>query len=206
MHPGENLVVMTVHLMRGPDTGYKDLEELHVFTAYEQLLFSRVVALAERAGKHVDLLVVPSSDIFQAIVQTAAQLESAEIVAGRSSVMTPEEQAKRMGDAWENLPNKPKQQILFRVIDLDGSFDDYYLGAHPPHLSSDDIDRIHKLWLEIGNLPNIKELHHRDVVSIALARLEDALHGEARGYVLQQIRDEINERSKQPIPTGSSKR
>ena len=48
------------------------------------LLFSRVVALAEKAGKHVDLLVVPSSDIFQAIVQTAAQLESAEIIAGRS--------------------------------------------------------------------------------------------------------------------------
>ena len=69
----------------------------------------------------MDLLVVPSSDVFQAIVQTAAQLESTEIIAGRSSVMTPEEQSKRMGDAWENLSNKPKQQILFRVIDLDGS-------------------------------------------------------------------------------------
>ncbi len=205
MHPGRNLVVMTVHLMRGPDTGYKDLEELHVFTAYEQLLFSRVVALAEKAGKHVDLLVVPSSDIFQAIVQTAAQLESAEIIAGRSSVMSPEEQAKRMGDAWENLPNKPKQQILFRVIDLDGSIHDFYLGAHPPQLSFEDIDRIHKLWLEIAKLPNMKELHHRDVVSIALASFDEALHGDGRSNVLQRIRDDIHERSKQPIHMGSSK-
>lgn len=205
MHPGRNLVVMTVHLMRGPDTGYKDLEELHVFTAYEQLLFSRVVALAEKAGKHVDLLVVPSSDIFQAIVQTAAQLESAEIIAGRSSVMSPEDQAKRMGDAWEDLLNKPTQQILFRVIELDSSIHDFYLGAHPPKLSPDDIDRIHRLWLEIANLPNMKELHHRDVVSIALEGLDEALHGEARSYVLQRIRNEIHERSKQPIHMGSSK-
>ena len=33
------------------------------FHDYEQLLFSRVVALAEKAGKKVHLLVVPSSDI-----------------------------------------------------------------------------------------------------------------------------------------------
>jgi hypothetical protein len=119
--------------------------------------------------------------------------------------MGPEEQAKRMGDAWEDLSNKPTQQILFRVIDLDGSIHDFYLGAHPPQLSPDDIDRIHRLWLEIANLPNMKELHHRDVVSIALEGLDEALHGEARSYVLQRIRNEIHERSKQPIHMGSIK-
>ena len=62
-HTGKiDLVVMTVHLLRGPDTGYQDLAEHRVFTEYEQLLFSRVVALAEKAGKHVELLVVPSSE------------------------------------------------------------------------------------------------------------------------------------------------
>ena len=80
------------------------MSEQRLFTAYEQFLFSKVVALAERAGKHVDLLVVPSSEIFPAIAQTAAQLYSSMIIAGSSSVMSPEEQARRLAgqsaDGW----------------------------------------------------------------------------------------------------------
>ena len=113
-HTGKkDLVVMTVHLHHGPDMGYRDLREEDVFTDYEQLLFSRVVALAEKAGKHVHLLVVPSSDIFQAIVQTAARLDSCEIIAGRSSVMAPEQQAKLMGQAWEKAAEQTETPGLF---------------------------------------------------------------------------------------------
>src|ERR1043166_8777804 len=51
-HTGKkDLVVMTVHLMRGPDTGYEDIAEDRLFSRYEQYLFSKVVALAEKAGK-----------------------------------------------------------------------------------------------------------------------------------------------------------
>ena len=149
-HTGKkDLVVMTVHLHHGPDMGYRDLREEDVFTDYEQLLFSRVVALAEKAGKHVHLLVVPSSDIFQAIVQTAARLDSSEIIAGRSTVMTPEQQAKLMGQAWEKLTNRPKHQVCFRVIDADGQIRDFYLGAHEPRLTQQEVDFIHQLWLEL---------------------------------------------------------
>src|SRR5262249_3681559 len=63
-HTGKmDLVVMTVHMMRGPDTGYAGIAEDRLFSRYEQYLFSKVVALAEKAGKKVHLLVVPSSDI-----------------------------------------------------------------------------------------------------------------------------------------------
>ena len=100
-HTGKkSLVVMTVQMLQGPDSGYEQIAENQLFTSYEQLLFSKVVAVAEKAGKHVDLLVVPSSNVFDAIAQTAAHLDSAEIVAGRSSVMSAEEQAKRVGEAW----------------------------------------------------------------------------------------------------------
>ena len=58
-HTGKkDLVVMTVHLMRGPDTGYQDIAEDRLFSKYEQYLFSKVVSLAEKAGKKVHLLVV----------------------------------------------------------------------------------------------------------------------------------------------------
>ncbi|HEX7316327.1 MAG TPA: APC family permease [Pyrinomonadaceae bacterium] len=129
-HTGKrDLVMMTVQLLRGPDTGYEEIGERHLFTNYEQLLFSRVVALAEKAGKHVDLLVVPSSDVFQAIAHTAAQLDSAEIVAGRSSVLTPVEQSRLLGEAWEALPNRPARRVLFRVVEPGGVEHDFDLGA-----------------------------------------------------------------------------
>src|SRR6266496_650284 len=110
-HTGKrDLVVMTVQVMKGPDAGYEDISEHHLFTNYEQLLFSRVTSLAEKAGKHVDLVVVPGSNVFDAIAQTAAHLDSADIWAGRSSVMDPEEQARLIGEAWERLPKKPNRQ------------------------------------------------------------------------------------------------
>src|SRR5205807_7755859 len=163
-HTGKkDLVVMTVQVMKGPDTGYKDIGEQHLFTNYEQLLFSRVVALAEKAGKHVDLLVGPSSNVYQAIVHTAVQLDSSEIVAGRSSVMTPEEQARRLGEAWEELPNRPGRQVLFRVIDSDGETQDFYLGAHAPDLTDAEVNLIHRLWLEVTRGNEESEIHHKDI-------------------------------------------
>jgi hypothetical protein len=195
-HTGKkDLVVMTVHLHHGPDMGYKDLREEEVFTDYEQLLFSRVVALAEKAGKHVHLLVVPSSDIFQAIVQTAARLDSSEIIAGRSSVMTSAQQARLMGQAWEKLPNRPKHQVCFRVIDPDGKIHDYYLGAHEPRLTQQEVDFIHQLWLELARDGGAGEIHHRDIVTLALTRLERELHGTNRKLVLDEIYGEMQQRA-----------
>ncbi|HET6960919.1 MAG TPA: APC family permease, partial [Terriglobia bacterium] len=193
-HTGKkDLVVMTVHLHRGPDVGYRDLREEDVFTDYEQLLFSRVVALAEKAGKHVRLLVVPSSDIFQAIVQTAARLGSSEIIAGRSSVMAAEQQAQLMGQAWEKLPNRPKHQVCFRVIDADGKVRDFYLGAHEPRLTQEEVEFIHELWLELTRDGGAEEIHHRDIVTLALTRLGRELHGRNREQVLEEIHGEIKQ-------------
>src|SRR5204862_3003482 len=159
----KDVVVMTVHVMRGPDTGYEGLDERQLFTSYEQLLFSRVIALAEKAGKHVDLLVVPSSNVFQAISHTAAQLESGEIIAGRSSVMTPEEQARKVGEAWEALPGKPQRQVCFRVVEPGGKVHDFYLGAHAPRLNEDDVNLIHRLWLDITRERGGEDVHHKEI-------------------------------------------
>jgi amino acid transporter len=195
-HTGKkDLVVMTVQVMRGPDAGYENIGEQHLFTNYEQLLFSRVIALAEKAGKHVDLLVVPSSNVFEAIVHTAAQLDSAEIIAGRSSVMKPEEQARLLGEAWEALSNKPKRQVLFRVIASDGKLDEYYLGAHAPRLNDEDVNLIHRLWLDVTHGGGVGDAHHKEIVTLALARLEEDLHGKGRRDVLEQVKSMMRRRS-----------
>jgi hypothetical protein len=103
--------------------------ERSIFTNYEELLFTRVVALAEKAGKHVSLLVVPSSNYYQAAVRTAAQLHSAEVIAGRSPLLSSEEQVRGFDAAWDELPTKPTDPIAFIVVGFDGHTESLYLGA-----------------------------------------------------------------------------
>ncbi|HXL82055.1 MAG TPA: APC family permease [Pyrinomonadaceae bacterium] len=195
-HTGKrDLVVMTVQVMKGPDTGYENIREQNLFTNYEQLLFSRVIALAEKAGKHVDLLVVPSSNVFEAIAHTAAQLDSSEIIAGRSSVMSPEEQAKRLGEAWEAVPSKPQHEVCFRVVEPGGETRDFYLGAHAPPLAEDDIDAIHKLWLDVTGEKDGEHVCHKEIVTVALARLARDLKGNERKNVLRHLRRLTHQRS-----------
>jgi hypothetical protein len=182
-----DVVVMTVHLLRGPDTGYKELSQTKLFTDYEQLLFSRVVSLAEKAGKPADLLVVPSSNPFQAIVQAAAQLVSAEVVMGRSAVMSAREQAMRLGAAWEALPHKPRHRVRLRIFEADGTHHDFLLGAHPPRLTQEDVQRVHELWLTLQDELRTSTLRHRDVVSLALQRLEHDLETGHRQEILDEV-------------------
>ena len=84
-----------------------------------------MIALAEKEGKPVHLLVVPSSNILDAIALTAAQLDSAEVIEGPSHVLPPEVQAERFRKAWVKLRDKPMHQVSFRIIDPDGSTHDF---------------------------------------------------------------------------------
>ena len=171
----------------GPDTGYQDLDAQRLFSDYEQQLFTRVVALAEKEGKHVDLIVVPSTDFFQAAVMTAAQLDSWDLFAGISEVMTPEEQARRMGEAWEGLPEKPAHRLRYRIVDSSGEVHDYLLGAHAPALTDEDIAFLHRIWLDVASQPGKANIHHRDVVSVALAHLWEGLSSPERDHLLAKF-------------------
>jgi len=126
----QDLVVATIRVSKGPHAGYEKISAHHLFTSYEQLLFSKVVALAEKVGKPVRLLVVSSSNVFVGSANVAAQLDSAEIIAGRSLVMTPEKQAQRLKQAWEKLPSKPERQVRFLVIESDGMVHEFFFDSH----------------------------------------------------------------------------
>jgi amino acid transporter len=196
-HTGKrDLVVMTVQVMTGPDAGYQDISENQLFTRYEQLLFSRVTAVAEKAGKHVDLLVVPGNNVYDAIAQTAAHLDSADIWAGRSSVMEPGDQAKHIGDAWERLPKKPSRQVTIHVVDPAGPVNDFTLGAHAPTLADADVDLIHSLWLDVSKKGGVEDLHHREIVTAALARLAEDLRGPERERALEALRTRLGKRTR----------
>jgi amino acid transporter len=173
----QDVIVMTIRLVAGPDGAEREVYDENLFTAYEQKLFTRVVALAEKSGKPVDLVVVPATNIFDAVAQTALQLDSSEIVAGLSNKMTVQEQARNLGRSWEALGSRPRREVGFRVLSEDNSEHIVYLGAHAPNLSEEDVALIHKLWLQISSIPSRRRVHHRDVVRVALNRLERDLRG-----------------------------
>ena len=169
-----DVVVLTIRLLRGPDGSSHDLEADELFTDYEQTLFTRVVAIAERHGRGVKLLVLPATNIFDAVAQTAVTLKASEIVVGVSAVISPEDQAHQMGEAWDRTAHERELTTQFVIHAADGPVQRFSLGAHPPNLTAEDIERIHNLWVEavksIG--PNV---HHRDVVVAALDSLEGEL-------------------------------
>ncbi|HEY7544273.1 MAG TPA: APC family permease, partial [Blastocatellia bacterium] len=175
----QDIIVVTLRLVTGPDGGEHDLYDENLFTEYEQQLFTRVVALAEKHGKPVNLVVVPAANIFDAIVQTALRLDSADIVAGLSSKLTAQEQARQLGRAWERMGERPRRQVRFRVIDPKGHEQVFYLGAHAPHLTEEDVNLIHELWLQVSSVPSRRRVHHRDVVRVALNRLKRDMKGQS---------------------------
>ena len=184
-----DLVVMTTQVMRGPDAGYENISEKRLFTSREQLLFSRVVSVAEKAGKHVDLLVVPSTNVDDAVALTAAQLNSAIVIAGRSSVYTPEEQAQRIGQAWERVQGHPNHPVRFLVVDSDSTeIREFSLGAHAPSLSETEVEQIHQIWLNVMQERGNNAIHHRDIVTVALARLDHELQSAQRIEIIEALR------------------
>jgi amino acid transporter len=164
-----DVVVISVRLMGVGGPEYLSAEQ-QSFSEHEQMLFTKAVSVAESFGKKVSLLVVPAGDIFSALVQTANSLEVESVISGSSSSLTAEEQAFHMGQAWEALP-EPKRQFNFCVVAPDGNVKIFYIGPHAPSLSPEDVQLVHRLWLNMRRDPTACDLHHSDIITYALTRL-----------------------------------
>ena len=171
-----DIVVMTVRVLERADTGFHDLREDRLFSDYEQLLFTKVVAVAEQFGRPVKLLVVPASNVFDAVAQTAVRLASGEIVLGESATLPMAEQARLLGEAWDRVPGSNQLRARLVGCGANGDLRTFPLGAHAPMLSPEDIDLIHRLWVQAVGVAGL-EVHHRDVVRVALEELADQWNG-----------------------------
>jgi amino acid transporter len=192
----QDVVVMTARLYHREHTfsGSTQFETSQVFDHYEQELFTAAVAAAEKEGKPISLLVVPATDVFDAIVVTAQRLQSSRILCGLSNKLSPDQQAKLTGDAWERLPD-PKPRLILEVRLPNGVSREYYLGPHTPRLRDQDLDLLHRLWLELTSDPRFAGAHHYHVVSVALEELERELRSGKRGEVLDKLWHELQKRS-----------
>jgi amino acid transporter len=164
-----DVVVISVRMMGVGGPEYLSAEQ-QSFSEREQTLFTKAVAVAESFGKKISLLVVPAGDVFAALAQGANSLEVDSVVSGLSSSMSAEDQAFHLGQAWEALP-EPKRQFNFFVIGPNGEASVFYIGPHAPALSPDDVQLVHRLWLNMRRDPSMQDLHHSDIITYALTRL-----------------------------------
>jgi hypothetical protein len=184
-----DIVALTVRQVSAAAAEF-ELQENQVFAVPEQELFSHVVSLAEKQGKTVELVAVPAVDPFEAMVRTATNLRASKLVVGVSARMASEELARRIGLAWEKLP-EPRHPFSLEISSPEREPVFVNLGPHPPRLWPEDVERVHQLWLRLAEETSLgSKLHHRDVVGVALRALEERLDSRDRQEVLQLVEKE----------------
>jgi amino acid transporter len=186
----QDIAVLHIRVLQRAASGSSDLVPEQLFSATEQLLFTKALCIAEHEGKSIHLSVAAASEIWEGILRSAQSLQSSTIVLGASQIMGVAEEARYAGLAWEKLPD-PKPHLALEIHTPDGLEEVFYLGPHAPHLTPKEIDLLHKLWLRFSTEIAPEEVHHHDIVHFAL----DELNGEiARGEepeVLGRLKDHI---------------
>jgi hypothetical protein len=58
----------------------------------------------------------------------------------------------------------------------------------------EDVDHLHEIWLRLTSEGQLgSKLHHRDVVGVALRRLEQAMQSGDRSQVLEDLSREVRD-------------
>jgi amino acid transporter/nucleotide-binding universal stress UspA family protein len=186
------IVVLHVRILRRAATGEYDLSPEQLFSTIEQLLFTKVLALAEKEGKPVRLAVVAANDLWEGVLRTADNLQSATVVVGNSSKMDIQEQAREIGFAWERM-GEPRPRVSLEILTAQGQEQIFYLGPHAPRLTPKEIDLLHRVWLELSDPLPGEEIHHHDIVHFALAEVEREIAEGQTPAVVERLREHINE-------------
>jgi amino acid transporter len=200
--------VVVVHMrILGAGAGEHELSAEDLFSVNEQELFTRALSLAEKKGKSVHLAVASATQKWDGILRTAQSLKASTIALGVSSWRPVDEEARIAGVAWEALPD-PKPQLTLEIYTPAGQEHIFYLGPHAPRLTAKEIDLLHTIWLELSNEVAPEELHHHDVVHMALQELAKEIHDGRRQEIIEMLRQHlvaIRER-RAAVPTDGSAR
>lgn len=186
------IVVLHVRMLRRAASGEYDLAPDQLFSTIEQLLFTKVLAIAEKEGKPVRLAVAAANDLWDGILRTAANLQSSTIVAGSSAKVAVTEQARDIGLTWEHMP-EPRPRVTLEIFTPTGQEQIFYLGPHAPRLTPKEIDLLHKVWLQLSDKLPGEEIHHHDIVHFALDEVEREMDQGEIDAVVERLRAHLRE-------------
>jgi hypothetical protein len=186
------IVVLHVRILRRAASGEYDLAPDQLFSTIEQLLFTKVLSLAEKEGKPVRLAVAAANDLWEGILRTAENLQSSTIVAGSSAKMPVTEQAREIGISWEKMP-EPRPRVTLEIFTPSGQEQIFYLGPHAPRLTPKEIDLLHRVWLLLSDKLPGREVHHHDIVHFALDEVEREIGNGQEDDVLKRLNDHLDE-------------
>ncbi|MFO0809877.1 MAG: APC family permease [Gemmataceae bacterium] len=126
------VVVMTAKVVPddGSDSGRADLDR------YDQELMTAVVERAEKAGKKVKPIIVPTNNPLHAVLKMAQELNANELVLGASNKYAADVQLDQIALYWMNLSLGESKPLTVRLLGRDR---DVYLdlsgGSRIPKLS-----------------------------------------------------------------------
>ena len=193
VHPRErDVVVLHLRLVGRASSGEHELTAEELFSVNEQKLFTCALALAEKKGKSIHLAVAPATQKWDGILRAAQGLQSTTIALGMSSWRAVPDEARIAGLAWEALP-EPRPQLTLEIHTPGGQEHIFYLGPHAPRLTAKEIDLLHGLWLELSNEVAPEELHHHDVVHVALEELRKEILNGRRDEIIGSLRQHLGE-------------
>src|SRR5262245_42618016 len=110
------MVVMTAKYIPPGDDGPPNLTDQADIDAYDQQLMTAVVDRAEKAGKEVKPLIVPTNNPLHAILKTAKDIQAHELIVGASNKFTADEQLEQIGFYWGVLHDGHPAPLTVRVI------------------------------------------------------------------------------------------
>ncbi len=190
----QDVVVLHLRILARASSGEHPLEADQLFGVKEQTLFTQALSLAEKRGKTIHLAVAPATDKWDGIMRAAQSLQTATIVLGASPSHTLSEEARIAGMAWERL-DAPRPNLNLEILSEEGLQNICYLGPHAPHLTSKEIELLHSIWLDLSTELAPEELHHHDVIHLALNELKDELQqpNSNRERILADMREHLRE-------------
>lgn len=105
------IIVMTAKVLpQGTESTHVQLD------LYDRQLMTAVVDRAERAGKQVHPLIVPTNNALHAILKTARDLGVQEVVLGASNKYSADEQLEQIGLYWFSLHEGTPAPLTVRIV------------------------------------------------------------------------------------------
>ncbi|MFQ3651199.1 MAG: APC family permease [Gemmataceae bacterium] len=109
-------VVMTAKVLTPGDLGEPSLAQIQDIDSYDQQLMTAVVDRAEKAGKEVHPLIVPTNNPLHAVLKTAKDLQVNELILGASNKYSADEQLEQLAFYWISLHEGTPAPLTVRIL------------------------------------------------------------------------------------------